>query len=137
MPTTMYRVTGMPDDDVSVIAALSGSGTSTETVADTADQSATYLVPPDADLSPETGYPVGLAVPAPTALPDGYAPLPNQRSPQLATMTPEWSYPLPGHGAGGQGDTRARLSLYCGFGVSVLLLLLGLMVILRPKKRKE
>ncbi len=96
-----------------------------------------YPVPQEADQPPPTGYPAGVAEPDFTPFPEGYVPPPTQRSSQLATMTPEWSFPLPGSETAGQGNSNPRLWLYCGFGLSVLLLLLGLMAMLRPRERKR
>jgi hypothetical protein len=137
LPTATLRVTA--DSSVSTDSTTGSSIAVVPTVAPvelTEVPESGYPVPQDVDQPPPTGYPAGFAEPFSTPFPAGYVPPPTPWSSQLATMTPEWSYPLPGHQTAGQGDSNPRLWLYCGFGLSVLLLLLGLMAMLRPRERK-
>jgi hypothetical protein len=137
LPTATLRVTPAPAVSTDSTTASSIAAVPTAApVEPTEVPESGYPVPQDADQPPPTGYPAGFAEPSSTPFPAGYVPPPTPWSSQLATMTPEWSYPLPGHPTSGGGDSSPRLWLYCGFGLSVLLLLLGLMAMLRPRERK-
>jgi hypothetical protein len=137
LPTATLRVTIAPAASTDSTAASSVAAIPSEVPLELMEApESSYPAPDDAGQPPPTGYPAGFAEPFSTPFPEGYVPPPTERPSQLATMTPEWSYPLPGHATAGQGDSNPRLWLYCGFGLSVVLLLLGLMAMLRPRERK-
>jgi len=101
--------------------------------------------PVEAETNPTTqsGYPPPPTIPSITPLSTDYVPPPTVRAwrgpLQLATMTPSPTAPLPAADAESTppADTSPRLWLYLGFGLSLLILVVGVLGMLRygPRQR--